>query len=671
MNKHSAGAQPLAKAVRRVLMASTLAPLCLLSSTALAQEVLPIADAGADRTVVDTDAQPGEDVALDGSASQPVRGTISSYVWTNSQGTQIATGPTPTVRLPDGVNPITLTITEELGSSSAALLSLTATTTVNVTVQPTSIPVANPGASRTIADTDGKPGEAVTLDGSGSTDLDGTIVSYQWLQGETTLGNGAVLSNVSLPDGENQITLVVTDNVGNTASASITLTIGTASPAPKPSLVNDSLKPNAQSVARNLDDLCTRLTDMSSAETLLTPEQSDLLARCDAIIGSNATEQANALDELGAQDLNAIRAQALVFSRTQHQGVMDRLLALRGGERGISVAGLSLSVDGRLIPAQQIAQSLKQLLGGGASSDADQPGGLLGNRLGLWLRGNYGTGDKDASPADRGFKSDQWGFTGGVDYRFGEAAVAGIAVGYGQSDLDFRPVGQGNLDTTSWSGSLYGSAYLGNFYFDGVFNYAGSDYDSQRRILYTEAGTTVDRTATGATRGKAVSGGLSMGYDFIVGGFTVSPTVGYFYVDTNINDFTEHGAAGLNLAYDEQNFQSATGNAGIRVSYAWKMPWGVLVPHLRGTYVREFEDATEVFGVRFASDPFASASNPTPPIIVRTDEPDTSYFRWAAGLSAQLPYDLSGYFEYQRLTSFQYVDFQDFTVGLRIQHAFR
>ncbi len=669
VNKHPTGVQPLAQAVRRILMASALAPVCLFSSAALAQEVSLVADAGPDRTVVDSDAMPGESVTLDGSASL---GAISSYVWTDAQGAQIASGPTPTVRLPDGVNAITLTITEELASSSETLLTLTATATVNVTVQPTAAPIADPGASRSIADTDGKPGEAVTLDGSASTDPDGSIVSYQWFHnGETSLGSGAVLRNVPLPDGDNLITLVVTDNVGNTASGSMTLTIGAAEPTSKPSLVNDNLKPNARAVARNLDGLCARLTDLGSGETLLTPEQSDLLARCNGIGESSVAEQANALDELGAQDLNAIRTQALLFSRTQYQGVMDQLLALRGGERGISVAGLSLSVAGRIVPAEQIAQSLKQLLGGGASSDAEQPGGLFGSRLGLWLRGNYGSGDKGASSADRGFKSDQWGFTGGVDYRFGEAAVAGLAVGYGQSDMDFRPLGQGNLETAAWSGSLYGSAYLGNFYFDGVFNYAGTDYDSQRRILYSEAGTAVDRTASGATRGKALSGGLSVGYDFVVGGFTFSPTLGYFYVDTRIDDFTERGAGGLNLAYDEQNYRSATGNAGIRISYAWKMPWGVLIPHLRGTYVREFEDATEVFGVRFASDPFASAANPTPPIIVRTDEPDTSYFRWAAGLSAQLPYDISGYFEYQRLGSFQYLDFQDFTVGLRIQHAFR
>ena len=320
---------------------------------------------------------------------------------------------------------------------------------------------------------------------------------------------------------------------------------------------------------------------------------------------------------------------------------------------------------------QQIASSLKQLLGGGASADQEEPGGLLGNRLGLWLRGNYGTGEKDPSAVDQGFDSDQWGFTAGLDYRFSPATVAGISIGYGESDVDFSPTGSGTMDTESLTGSLYGSAYLGNVYFDGVINYADADYDTDRHIVYTESGTEVNRNALGSTSGDAVSGGLAVGYDIVLGAFTISPSVGYFFVDTNIDGFTESGASGLNLQYDEQNYESSTGDVRLGMTYAWKTSWGVVIPHFRATFVREFEDDTEVFGVRFAADPFASSSDPTPPIIVQTDEPDQSYFRLAAGASVQFPYDISGYFEYQRLESFELVNFEDFTIGLRIQHSFR
>lgn len=668
MANHKKSEDPISKTIRRTLMASAaLAPACFISPAAMAQQAVP----GPDRTVVDTDGLPGESVLLDGSASQPAQGTISSYVWTNAQGVQIATGPTPTVRIPDGVNQITLIVTEDNGSSSSSIL--TATGIVTITVQPTQVPVANAGASRSIADTDNLPGEPVTLDGSGSTDIDGTIASYQWFRnGNTPLGSGPVLNNVQLPDGDNQITLTVQDNVGNTASNTITLTIGAAAPA-APTLADATLKPNELSMAKNLDDMCARLSELNqTSQGNLSAGQLDLLARCNGIIfDPNAASRAAALEELGAQDINAIRTQALTFSQTQYQGVMDRLLALRAGERGVSVAGLNLSVGGKVIPAEQIAQSLQRLLGGGASSDADEPGGLLSSKLGIWLRGNYGLGEKDASAADAGFESDQWGFTGGIDYRFGQSAVAGISLGYGTADLSFKPIGQGNLDSTTMNASLYGSAYLGNFYFDGVFNYGDTDYDARRRILYTEGGTPIDRTATGSTSGDALSGGVSVGYDFVFGGFTLSPTVGYFYVDTNIDSFGEQGAGGLNLLYAEQHYESSTGNAGLRLSYVWNVSGAVIVPHLRATYVREFEDATEVFGVRFADDPFANSANPTPAIIVQTQEPDDSYFRLAAGVSAQFPYDISGYFEYQRLESLQFMSFQDFTIGLRIQHSFR
>jgi outer membrane autotransporter protein len=677
VDKPKKGAE-LTAAIRRTLVASAaVAPMYFMSPTASAQ----VADAGPDQTVRDTDGLPGEGVTLDGRASQssvPGQTVISSYVWTNAQGVQIATGANPNVRLPDGVNQILLTITEDDGSSSSSSSTLTATDLVTITIQASQAPTANAGVDRTIADTDSQPGELVTLDGSASTDPDGTITTYQWFRdGNTPLGasESPTLPNVALPDGVSQITLVVTDNSGNTASDTMTITVGAAEPPPTdPGLAELNLKPNEREVAKNLDDLCVRLEDLSIGQgeggSELTAEQQDLLNRCRGIINDESTaNQQQALEELGAQDINAMRTQALIFSQTQYQGVMDRLLSLRAGERGTSVAGLSLRIGDKFVSAEQVTESLKRVFGGGAS--ADEPGGLLDNRLGFWLRGNMGTGEKDETASDDGFESDQWGFTGGMDYRFGESAVAGLSIGYGQSDLDFASGGQGNLETKALSGSVYGSAYLGNFYFDGVFNYTDADYDSNRRIVYEESGTQIDRNALGSTSGQSLSGGVSVGYDIIAGGFTISPTLGYFYVDTDIDEFTETGADGLNLAYNEQNYESATGNAGLRLSYVFKTSWGVLIPHLRGTFVREFEDATEVFSVRFAADPFASSADPTPPIIVVTDEPDDSYFRIAAGMSAQFPYDISGYFEYQRLEAYDAVDFQDFTIGLRIQHTFR
>ena len=74
----------------------------------------PLADAGADQIVEDTDESGDENVDLDGSASVDGDGTIDNYSWTEG-GIEITTGVTPTVLLAQGAHLITLTCTDNDG----------------------------------------------------------------------------------------------------------------------------------------------------------------------------------------------------------------------------------------------------------------------------------------------------------------------------------------------------------------------------------------------------------------------------------------------------------------------------------------------------------------------------------------------------------------------------
>jgi outer membrane autotransporter protein len=531
------------------------------------------------------------------------------------------------------------------------------------------VPTANAGPDRNVPDSDGQPGESVTLDGSGSTDTDGTIVSYQWFRQvnvdlSVPLGTGPTIT-VTLPDGTNDIRLTVTDNAGIISTDQAVITVATAPPE---TVLSDipGLTPNQRRMAQKLDGMCDALAQLDGG---LTANQTDLLNKCNGIRIRSATngvgEQINAIQELIPDDFAVARTQTLLFANTQYVSVMDRLIALRGGAKGLSLAGLNIIVDGKSVPLAQLEDMVHKFFGGGAS--ADEPGGLLSDKWGLWARGNFSFGKKDATAASPAFDADQWAFVGGLDYRLSDNAVIGGALSYGSSSVDFSGA-DGSLDTDSFSLSMYGSVYAAkNFYFDGIINVANSSYDADRNISYVDGTGLVTADATGSTDGLTLSGGLSMGYDFLAGGLTISPNVGFFYIDTTIDSFTEKGAGGLNLLYDEQKFKSMTGNAGLRLTYAWNVSWGVLLPHLRADYVREFEDDVDVFGVRFAADPNAAS---TPPVLVATDNPDTSYWRLAAGFSAQFKHGVSGYIEYQRLESFQSINFQDVSLGLRFQRAF-
>lgn len=636
---------------------------------------LPTANAGGDQTIKDTDQAAGENVTLDGSASSDPGGQIVNYTWTSvtADATEtLGSGVQLQKRLPDGANTIRLTVTDNSGN--------TASDTVVITVGAAPVqnaPTANAGADRTIEDTDHEQGEDVTLDGSWSVDSDGTIVDYAWsrIEGETVaaLGNGpSPTLRTRLPDGDSVIQLVVTDNSGGTGSDTVLITVNEGKPAITELGDLPGLTPNQKNVADALDRICAQLRDQAGGQgPQLTGDQQDLLNRCNGLQMNNTTaNQVAALDELVADDFAVARTQTLLFANTMYAGVMDRLMALRGGAKGLSLAGLNIMVDGSPVPLAQLQDMVKDLLGGGASADersADEPGGLLSDKWGLWARGNYSTGEKDRNTRSPGFDADQWAMVGGVDYRYSDQLVGGVSLAYGQSSIDVD-AGNGGLETDTYAVSLYGSSYIAKqYYLDAIINVADADYAADRNIAYVDGAGLVDLDARGETSGMTYSAGISGGRDFLYGGFTLSPTLGFFYIDATIDSFTERGAGGLNLIYDEQSFQSFTGNLGFRVTYAWNTAMGVLLPHVRIDYVREFKDDVDVFGVRFAADPGAAS---TPPILVATDNPDESYWRLATGLSAQFVHGISGYVEYQRLESFQFISFQDLSLGLRFQKSF-
>ncbi len=78
-------------------------------------------------------------------------------------------------------------------------------------------PVADAGADRVVVDPTASGAVDVVLDGSASFDPDGTIVSYEWTEGQISLGSGSVLA-VSLAYGDHLLTLTVEDDTGSVST---------------------------------------------------------------------------------------------------------------------------------------------------------------------------------------------------------------------------------------------------------------------------------------------------------------------------------------------------------------------------------------------------------------------------------------------------------------------
>jgi len=85
-------------------------------------------------------------------------------------------------------------------------------------------PIASAGKDVTVQDSGHDGYEIVSLDGSGSDDPDGAIVSYVWKENGTQIAQGE-MANVQLAVGIHDITLEVTDNEGATDSDVVRVTV--------------------------------------------------------------------------------------------------------------------------------------------------------------------------------------------------------------------------------------------------------------------------------------------------------------------------------------------------------------------------------------------------------------------------------------------------------------
>ena len=150
------------------------------------------------------------EVVFDASSSYDLDGSIVQYTWGFDDGTMASGATVNHTFTESGVYEVTLTVNDDDGATDSASLSVTVTQNVMKFC-----PVARFMKSAEKVNIY----EPVSVDASESYDSDGTIVSYLWDFGDGNTATGVTAAHAYSTVGDYTVTLTVTDNDGDSTSA--------------------------------------------------------------------------------------------------------------------------------------------------------------------------------------------------------------------------------------------------------------------------------------------------------------------------------------------------------------------------------------------------------------------------------------------------------------------
>jgi hypothetical protein len=192
--------------------------------------VPPVANAGAAQAI----SLPASSVTLNGTGSTDADGTITGYSWTQVSGpsasaiTSPSAATTTVTGLIAGTYVFQLAVTDNLGATSTA--NVTVAVSAASIVNTNQAPVANAGNNFSTTN------NYAYLSGGASYDPDGSIATWAWSQVSGPNTASILSGNTMFPTVQNLVggtyvfQLTVTDNLGASASSTVSLTVGTDKP---------------------------------------------------------------------------------------------------------------------------------------------------------------------------------------------------------------------------------------------------------------------------------------------------------------------------------------------------------------------------------------------------------------------------------------------------------
>ena len=382
----------------------------------------------------------------------------------------------------------------------------------------------------------------------------------------------------------------------------------------------------------------------------------ELQARCNELI--EAGSPTNVLTQVTSEQTASQKSIAMEMNNGQLATLGNRISAIRSGRQGggLNVSGLMLDSNGNPVSSNQFTK-WNANPNKAAAGDGDF------DRLGVFINGNIGFGDRRTTANEAGYDLDTHGATIGADYRFTDNFLLGMAFGYNNATSGYDN-NLGEMEADNYTGAIYGSFFTDEgFFIDGIFSGSHIEYASRRHIQYTLS-QAINTNAFGENEGDEFDVAMTTGFNFNYSGLTITPQVRVEYTSSQVDALNERGGQGWALHVDSQDFDSLQTAAGLQFAYAINLPWAVIMPMVRGEYIHEFKNDQRNISAYFSQDPTQTRFN------ILTDTPDRDYIILNAGMSAQFAHGISAFVSYDTVQAHSYVNNHNFVGGVRVSLPF-
>jgi uncharacterized protein YhjY with autotransporter beta-barrel domain len=437
------------------------------------------------------------------------------------------------------------------------------------------------------------------------------------------------------------------------------------------SVINIFLAPNRSAVPFSLNRRCAFESGLSSVSGPLAYlrewSQNALMNRCVSLTAGIGMTLACLFAH--AQNLNDA-----VTSQLRDVGGQPCALLLAGDPAGVLGGGL-YDICTRIVHDPPIAgDPVPSSNGVGVLSstprvsfatdrDQDEDGEELGRaQRGVFFSVGYESADRSASSFEDGYASDILRLDGGFDWAVGTNLTLGFAAGASEQNGDFASGGDFRLRTFGLTG--FGSYWFGDGgAIDFYAGHARQSNDRVRRARFAARGPTAPYIVVSMPNAdfhaKQFLFGAHYSHDWDWNNVTLGPRLGYEWIKTDLETYSEIDGSGLALTFHNDKGISSQFSGGLAGSAAFSPSFGSLV--ISGSVLCKYESNQDQrnVDVSFVDDRRARRFN------YQTESPDRVFVDYFASATFLLPNGLQLFAVYRGIASHRFLDVSAGTVGFR------